>query len=183
MSNSADDATRAFNSPQEDAPRPNPPVGADTVMHGTVADDATERLEPGPLPEIPGYEVLSELGRGAMGVVYKARQHGLNRLVALKMVLAGTHAKPDELVRFLAEAETAAKVRHQGIVQIYETGQHAGLPYYTMEFVDGGSLTERLAHGTLESVEGARIALALAEAVAAAHAVGVVHRDLKPGNI
>ncbi|MCI0703165.1 MAG: serine/threonine-protein kinase [Planctomycetia bacterium] len=178
-----DDATRAFDSPSDDPTRVSP-FGEDTLTRPTVAGgDATERIEPGALPAIPGYEVLRELGRGAMGVVYEARQHGLNRPVALKMVLAGTLAKTDDLVRFLSEAETAAKVRHQGIVQIYETGQHAGLPYYTMEFVDGGSLTDWLARQTITPTDSARIALALAEAVAAAHAVGVVHRDLKPGNI
>src|SRR5262245_33212330 len=183
MSN-ADDATRAFDSPSPEGTRVSRPTGADTVLRGTIADpDRTERIEPGPLPVIPGYDVLRELGRGAMGVVYEARQHGLNRPVALKMGLAGTCAKAEELVRFLAEAETAAKVRHQGIVQIYETGRHEGFPYFTMEFVDGGSLADRLARMPLLPDEAARISLALAEAVAAAHAAGVVHRDLKPANI
>jgi eukaryotic-like serine/threonine-protein kinase len=170
----ADGATTAF--PQSDAAA-NAPTRAEGVS------DQTEQFEPGPLPEIPGYEVTGELGRGGMGVVYRARQHALNRVVALKMVLAGALAKADELVRFLAEAETAAHLQHQGIVQIFESGRVGGLPYFTMEFVDGGSLADRLQRGPLPPVEAARVALQLAEAVAYAHAAGVVHRDLKPSNI
>src|SRR5262249_24859913 len=118
-----------------------------------------------------------------MGVVYKARQVALDRTVAVKVVLAGSHAGAEDLVRFLAEAETAARLRHQGIVQIYESGRHDGVPYFTMEYVAGGSLADRLAAGPLAPGEAAGVALALAEAVAASHAAGVVHRDLKPGNI
>ena len=118
-----------------------------------------------------------------MGIVYKARQHALNRTVALKMVLTGMTAKAEDLVRFLAEAETAAHLQHQGIVQILESGRTAGLPYFTMEYVDGGSLADRLRSGPLPPAEAAGVALALAEAVAHAHAAGVVHHDLKPANI
>ena len=149
----------------------------------STPSNPTERIERGPLPEVPGYELLGELGRGGMGVVYRARQYGLNRLVALKMVLAGTYARADELVRFLAEAETAARLHHHGIAQIFGTGRAGELPYFVMEFVDGGSLADRLASGLLPPTEAARIALQLAEAVAHAHAAGVVHRDLKPSNI
>jgi WD40 repeat protein len=118
-----------------------------------------------------------------MGVVYRARQHGLNRTVALKMVLAGAAARAEDLVRFLAEAETAAHLAHQGIAQIFDSGRVNGLPYFTMECVDGGSLADRLQGSPLAPAEAARVALQLAEAVAHAHAGGVVHRDLKPANI
>src|SRR5207237_2228727 len=94
---------------------------------------------------IPGYEILSELGRGGMGVVYRARQIGLKRTVALKMILAGSHAGPEELGRFKAEAEAVARLQHPNIVQVFEVGEHAGLPYLALEFVDGGTLREATA--------------------------------------
>src|SRR5207248_4484639 len=95
-------------------------------------------------PAIPGYEMLGELGRGGMGVVYKARQVGLNRLVALKMVLTGAHAGPRGMARFLAEAEAVAQLRHPHIVQIYDIGESSGCPYFALEFIEGGSLACRL---------------------------------------
>jgi serine/threonine-protein kinase len=181
----SNDPTRAFDPPPDGATAAFAPGDGSATLDHTVGSSGTptERIEPGPLPEVPGYEIEAELGRGGMGVVYKARQRGLNRTVALKMVLAGTHARADELIRFLAEAETAARLRHQGIVQVYESGRHGGLPYFTMEFVDGGSLAHRLAAGPLPPAEAARVALLLSEAAAHAHAAEVVHRDLKPSNI
>jgi WD40 repeat protein/predicted Ser/Thr protein kinase len=146
------------------------------------AGPPTERLAVG-FPEVPGYEVEAELGRGGMGVVYRGRQYGLNREVAIKMVLAGTHARPEELVRFLAEAETAARLQHHGIAQIFDQGRAGGLPYFAMEYVPGGSLADKLAGGPLTPAAAARLGRQLAEAVQHAHAAGVVHRDLKPANI
>jgi serine/threonine protein kinase/tetratricopeptide (TPR) repeat protein len=135
------------------------------------------------LPNVPGYELLRELGRGGMGVVYLARQLRLNRLVALKMVLAGEHARPDDLLRFLAEAEAIAQLQHPHIVQIYEVGQHAGLPFFALEYLDGGSLAHKLQGTPLPAREAAQLVETLAQAVQAAHARGIIHRDLKPANV
>jgi serine/threonine protein kinase/tetratricopeptide (TPR) repeat protein len=140
---------------------------------------------PGPpiWPDVPSYEILSELGRGGVGVVYKARQGGLNRLVALKVLLAGAHASPEDMVRFRAEAEAAARLRHPNVIQVYEVGTHEGLPYVALEFVEGGSLADHT-HGRPQPPrEAARLIEALARGVQAAHDAGIVHRDLKPTNV
>jgi serine/threonine protein kinase len=137
----------------------------------------------GPLPTVQGYELLQELGRGGMGIVYKARHLRLNRNVALKMVLVGDFARPDVLARFLAEAEIAARVQHPHVVQIHEVGDYNGLPYLALEYVDGGTLGGRLAGRPLRSRQAALLLETLAEAIHFAHQRGVIHRDLKPGNI
>jgi WD40 repeat protein len=134
-------------------------------------------------PAIPGYEVLGELGRGGMGVVYKARQLGLGRIVALKMILAGAHARSSDLARFRSEAEAVARLQHANIVQIYEVGEHGGLPYFSLEFCAGGSLAEHLDGTPLAPRQAAALVEALARAVDHAHQHGIVHRDLKPANI
>jgi eukaryotic-like serine/threonine-protein kinase len=132
---------------------------------------------------IPGYEILSVLGRGGMGVVYKARQTGLNRLVALKMISAGAHAGPQELARFRAEAESVALLQHPNIVQIYEINEHRGHPYLALEYVEGRSL-DRQINGTPQNARSAATLVhTLARAMATAHARGVIHRDLKPANV
>ena len=135
------------------------------------------------LPTIPGYELLAELGRGGMGVVYKARQIKLNRLVALKMILAGAHASKKSLERFHTEAEAVARLRHPNIVQIYEIGEQDGLPYFSLEFIEGGTLADRI-KGTPQPAESAaRLVETLARAIHAAHDSGILHRDLKPANV
>ncbi|MBX9625446.1 MAG: protein kinase, partial [Gemmataceae bacterium] len=161
--------------------RPGDPDFKETVLFpGPTADRG--RAGP-PSPTVPGYEILGELGRGGMGVVYKARHVRLHRVVALKMVLAGAHAGAERLARFFTEAEAVAQLAHPGIVQIYEVGEHDGLPYFSLEFVDGGSLSQRLGGKPLTAKEAAGMVRLLAEAMASAHAKGVVHRDLKPANI
>jgi serine/threonine protein kinase/tetratricopeptide (TPR) repeat protein len=132
---------------------------------------------------VGGYEILGELGRGGMGVVYKARQPQLGRLVALKMVLDGRHADPRELARFRAEAEAIARLQHPNIVQIHEVGTHEGRPFFSLELVEGGTLAQRIAGRPQPTRESAALVETLARAVAYAHRQGVVHRDLKPGNI
>jgi len=135
------------------------------------------------VPAIPGYEMLKELGRGGMGVVYQARQVGPDRLVALKMILSGEYADARMLARFLIEGEMLGRLRHPHIVQIYECGAHGDRPYLALEFISGGSLADRLDGQPLPPAEAARLVQQLAEAVHHAHLQGVVHRDLKPANV
>jgi serine/threonine protein kinase len=132
---------------------------------------------------LPGYEVLGVLGRGGMGVVYKARQTGLNRIVALKMILAGSQASKEELQRFHTEAEAVAALHHPNIVQIHDMGVRDGRPFFSLEFCEGGSLQGRLDGTPLPSQAAARLVRTLAEAVGYAHEQGIIHRDLKPANI
>lgn len=135
------------------------------------------------LPAVPGYEILGELGRGGMGVVYKARQLDLHRTVALKMVLAGTQGGPKDLARFRVEAAAIARLQHPNIVQIHDVGEAAGRPYIVLEFVAGGSLAQHIQGRPQPVRPAAQLIETLARAVHAAHASGVIHRDLKPANI
>jgi hypothetical protein len=135
-----------------------------------------------PLPAVAGYEVLEELGRGGMGVVYKARQEGLNRLVALKMVLAGAHGGEEERARFRIEVEATARLQHPNIVPIYEVGECDGCPYFSMELLDT-TLAQQLDGTPWDAATAAELVITLAEAMQHAHERGIIHRDLKPANI
>jgi WD40 repeat protein/tRNA A-37 threonylcarbamoyl transferase component Bud32 len=135
------------------------------------------------MPAVPGYEVLGVLGRGGMGVVYKARQVKLDRLVALKMVLAGGHASADELARFKTEAEAVARLQHPNVVQVYEVGESEGRPFFSLEFCAGGSLADKLDGTPWRPEKAAPLVETLARAMEAAHQRGIVHRDLKPANV
>src|SRR5262245_20013092 len=146
-------------------------------------DDTSAPLPTAELPRIRGYEAREILGRGGMGIVYKAWHLRLQRPVAVKMLLAGAYAQPHELERFLREAETVAGLRHANIVQVHEAGDVDGRPYFTMEFVEGGSLAQKLAGTPQPAAQAATLVAAVAEAVHEAHERGIVHRDLKPGNI
>jgi tetratricopeptide (TPR) repeat protein len=164
-----------------------------------VAGDPARAEDPGPSPgeaalpgtsadvpaatPVPGYQILGTLGRGGMGIVYKALHRPLNRVVALKMILAGAHGRPDELARFRREAELVARLRHPNIVQIYEIGEHEGLPYLSLEYVEGPSLQEKLGGCPQPAREAAQFAEVLARAMQAAHALKIIHRDLKPANV
>src|SRR5262249_28806623 len=132
-------------------------------------------------PMVPGYEILDELGCGGMGVVYKARQLRLNRLVALKLVRA--EAGPERRLRYLVEGEVLARLQHPNVVRIYDVGCYRGQAYFALELVEGGSLAEKLDGKPLPAREAARLVACLAQAVQAAHAQGVIHRDLKPANV
>ena len=134
-------------------------------------------------PSFPGYEIEGVLGRGGMGIVYRARETKLNRVVALKMILAGEHAGHEASVRFLAEAETVARLSHPNIVQIFSFGDHDEKPYLELEYLDGGSLSQRLDGTPWEPGRAAALIEILARAIAEAHREGIVHRDLKPPNI
>ncbi len=155
-----------------------PPTHFDPAVEQPAASGSTA-----PPLRIPGYEILGELGRGGMGVVYKARHLGLKRLVALKMILAGARAGSGELARFRSEAEAVARLQHPHIVQIFDIGEHEGLNYFSLEFVDGGNLAGRC-HGVPQPPrQAAQMVETLARAIQATHRHGIVHRDLKPANI
>ena len=163
------------------------------LLAGTVlSDDGLSDGEPSsPNAETSAesfadYELLDELGRGGMGIVYRARQKSLGRIVALKMIVRPDLAAPSDLARFQAEAESAARLEHPNIVPVYDVGRtnHAdGTPYFTMRLIDGETLARRLADGPLDSTTIARLLAPVCRAVHEAHLRGLVHRDLKPSNI
>ncbi len=157
------------------------------TLNGRTAVDISVPLGPPTTSNVrhsvPGYEILRELGRGGMGVVYQARQKDLNRLVALKMILAGDHAGVNERDRFRLEAEAVASLQHPNIVEIFEIGEADGRPYLAFEYIEGGSLASQLGGNPWGSRAAALLVETLARAVQFAHERGIVHRDLKPGNI
>jgi WD40 repeat protein/predicted Ser/Thr protein kinase len=159
-----------------------PPAPGKTEAYPPRTKGGPEPERPG-LPQVAGYEVLGELGRGGMGVVYQARQTSLGRLVALKTILAGDHAGDEERRRFCAEAEAVARLQHPNIVQVHEVGEANGHPFFSLEYCPGGSLAAQLAGTPQPPQEAARLTETLARAVQAAHEAGVVHRDLKPANV
>ncbi len=170
-------------------PAPLPSTGG-TISHVPALPGASATLSvaggphavSGDAPEVPGYELTEELGRGAMGVVFKARNLRLNRTVALKMVLGDHRADPRRLIRFLAEAEAVAAVKHPHVVQVFEFGDASGRPFIAFEYLAGGKLTPKLG-SPLPPKEAAELLSQIARGVAAAHDQGIVHRDLKPGNV
>jgi tetratricopeptide (TPR) repeat protein/predicted Ser/Thr protein kinase len=153
-----------------------------TQAPSTVAHPQAPAAQ-GETVRISGYEILGQLGKGGMGVVYQARQTALRRIVALKMILHADHAGEDGRRRFQAEAEAVAQLQHPNIVQVYEVGQHDGLPYFSLEFCSGGSLEKQLGGTPWEPARAAALVEVLARAMQAAHQAGIIHRDLKPGNV
>ena len=159
---------------------PGADSGPATVARGPDAGRAPPRID---RIKIPNYKILGELGRGGMGVVYKAEHTLLNRVVALKVILAGTHAGPEQLARFLTEARAVAKLQSPDIVQIFDIGETEGLPFFSLEYVEGGALESKLAGQPQDPRWSAALVESLARAMQEAHAKGIVHRDLKPANI
>jgi WD40 repeat protein/anti-sigma factor RsiW len=175
----ADSAIQALRQPASD-----PAAPARTSLNAGPAGEGEAAPTPTTGPAaVPGYEVLGELGRGGMGVVYRARQTSLDRIVALKMLLSAEHAGPQELARFRTEAEALARLQHPNLVQIYDVGHQDGLPYFSLEYCGGGSLAAKLDGTPLPPRPAAELAETLARAMHAAHQQGIVHRDLKPANV
>ncbi len=152
------------------------PQHADTIAFAGGAAAET-------VPAIPGYEILGVLGRGGMGVVYKAREIALDRLVALKVVTAGRLASEEQMARFRSEARAEARLQHPNIVQVYAVGEYEGFPYLSLEYMDGGTLSQKLARQPQPPRQAAQLVYLLARAMSYAHQRGIVHRDLKPANV
>jgi serine/threonine-protein kinase len=155
----------------------------DTAQHKKgykTTPDASAGRAPKP---IPGYQIKGILGRGGMGVVYLAQQKGIDRLVALKMILSGGHADQMMLDRFQAEARAIGRFQHENIVRIYDAGSHDGMPYFSLEYVEGNSLSGYLDGKPIEPLEAAKLVEPMARAMQYAHDAGVIHRDLKPANV
>lgn len=190
-SNESTEAKTEFERPQDHT------IGVDPVPHVTERSNATTDFtgdEPGTPKPAPGsarrqgesvanYDIVSELGRGGMGVVYKAQDRRLGRLVALKVILAGGHAGTAERQRFQVEVEAAARLQHPNIAQVYEVGEDNGQPFMAMEYCSGGTLEAQVRDQPQPAREAAQMVATLADALHHAHEAGIIHRDIKPANV
>jgi len=175
-STQSNNATRSFH--QAGVPQFSQELTAD---YQPSSPDASQQIRAN---RIGSYEIISKLGQGGMGEVYLARQKGLNRLVALKLIRSGSAIDPELLGRFSGEAQALARLKHPNIVQVYEIGEEGGVPFISLEYVDGGSLAAKLKSSTqFDPRAAAEIIRVLAEAIATAHTAGILHRDIKPANI
>jgi serine/threonine protein kinase len=191
------DSTRILRVPPAPDATPDPgsqvdPPAPHTEPHTGASSDLFQTLPSGPIVihtthptpiNFPGYEILGELGRGGMGVVYRARQRNLNRLVALKVIIAGPHASSEDKARFRLEAEAGARLRHPNIVQVYDVGEHGGFAYMALELVEGGTLRRWQGEKPVAPRLAVQLAVAIGRGILHAHENGIVHRDLKPANI
>jgi WD40 repeat protein len=173
--------------PEAPSPQPDPAPGQPAA--DSIREEHTVPPAPAPPPRalpawpaVPGYEILGELGKGGMGIVFRARQVHLNRVVALKMILPA-RAGDEGVARFRVEAEAVARLQHPHIVQIFEIGEHDGQPFFSLEFVDGGSLAGQLDGTPWPATRAAEMVGTLAQAVDTAHQRQIFHRDLKPANV
>jgi serine/threonine protein kinase len=174
--------TNADTRPEAETPDAVTPAGTIAQSPEEIARAASASARGFGMPVVPGYEILDTLGEGGMGVVYKARQAKLNRVVALKMIL-DARADSRALFRFLAEAEAVAAVKHPNVVQVHDYGDAGGRPFMALEFLPGGTFAKLLEKHSREPVAIAKLVADIARGVAAAHALGIVHRDLKPSNV
>jgi eukaryotic-like serine/threonine-protein kinase len=160
-------------------------LGIAASSHNVSPEAATSSVwDSGVLPtHIGNYEIIEEIGRGGMGIVFRARHRDLQRIVALKVIRTGEFASAEETARFRAETEACARLQHPNIVPIYDVGEQTGLQYFTMALIDGPTLVERIQQEALQPKDAARLVQKLALAIDNAHAAGIVHRDLKPANI
>src|SRR5215213_7286201 len=158
-------------------------LGGDQLQQTLVSDRHAVRPPVSTPVVFPGYEILEELGRGGMGVVYKARQRNLNRQVALKVILGGPLASPEDKARFRVEAEAAARLQHPNIVQVYDVGEYAGFAYMALELIEGSTRRTWQDGARVDARTAARLVATLARAVHHAHEQGIVHRDIKPANV
>lgn len=165
----------------EEFTRPRP-LRSSVALSRTMPHSPPRPAEP-PLKEFGDFELLEKIGQGGMGVVYRARQRSLGRIVALKMILRGQHATPADLARFQIEAQAAAHLEHPNIVPVYAAGEHAGQAYFSMRLVEGETLAAQLTRGPLRPRDAAALLIQIAQAVHFAHVRGILHRDLKPSNI
>jgi predicted Ser/Thr protein kinase len=161
----------------------NAPADAGTTVSGPVTQPAHPGRGRGSLPAVPGYEVLEELGKGGMGVVFKARQVAFDRLVAVKMVRAHLLAGPDEMSRFRTEARALGQLDDPHVVRVFDFDEEQGCPFFVMQYLSGGSLANLLRDGPLPPRRAAELVRQVARGVQAAHDKGILHRDLKPANV
>ena len=177
-----DTNTKLLN-PKADGSLKNQTVNSQAPLIDGISTIIGTRLRDGETVEFGDYHLLEEIARGGMGAIFRARQLSLNRIVALKVILLGQFATVNDVRRFQAEAESAAVLRHEGIVPIYASGEYEGNPYFSMQFIEGSTLADLISTKSMDGRTSAGLLSSIADAVTYAHSKGIIHRDLKPSNI